>query len=122
MVFFLQSPQAFGELMRSVTGKWETISLLILLLFFLAATAFLYAVLQAIFRPRAIVHHTIILLVCLLVGWQASSIGVRTGLSTELHTMACLDLMEQHLRNRKDAETYCGKTNPIKLKYGGSGR
>ena len=122
MVTVLLSPQAFGELVRSVSGKWETISLLVLLLFFLAGTAFLYAVLQAIFRPNAMVHHTIILLTCLLGGWQVSSLGVRVGLSKELHKYACLDLMEQHLRERAAAETYCQKKNPIKLKYGGTGR
>ena len=92
-----------------------------MLLFFLAATAFptqcsrLYSDLEQSFITR----HLVDLFVS---GLAASSIGVRTGLSTELHSMACLDLMEQHLRNRKDAETYCSKTNPIKLKYGGSGR
>jgi hypothetical protein len=119
--FILQSPQAFNELLRSVSGKWETISLLVLLLFFLASAAFLYAVLQAIFRPNSMVHHTIILLVCLLGGWQASSLGVRLGLSTELHRYACLDLMEKHLHSRTSAETYCAKKNPIRLKYGGAG-
>ena len=92
--FILQSPQAFNELLRSVSGKWETISLLVLLLFFLASAAFLYAILQAIFRPNSMVHHTIILIICLLGGWQASSLGVRKGLSVELHRYACLDLME----------------------------
>lgn len=118
--FILQSPQAFNELLRSVSGKWETISLLVLLLFFLAAAAFLYAVLQAMFRPNAMVHHTIILLICLLGGWQASSLGVKKGLSVELHRYACLDLMEKHLHSRASAEVYCEKKNPIRLKYGGA--
>ncbi len=118
--FILQSPQAFNELLRSVSGKWETISLLVLLLFFLASAAFLYAILQAIFRPNSMVHNTIILLICLLGGWQASSLGVRKGLSKELHKYACLDLMEKHLHSRTSAEVYCTKKNPIRLKYGGS--
>ena len=117
--FILQSPQAFNELLRTVTGKWETISLLVILLFFLAGAAFLYAVLQAIFRPRAFVHHTIILFVVFLGAWQASSLGVRMGLSQELHKYACLDLMEKHLRSEASAKVYCGKHNPIELKYAG---
>ena len=117
--FLFQSPQAFNELLRSVTGKWETISLLVILLFFLAGAALMYAVLQAIFRPRAFVHHTIILIVVFLVAWQGSSLGVRMGLSQELHKMACLDLMEKHLRSESSAKIYCAKHNPIELKYAG---
>ena len=117
--FILQSPQAYNELLRSITGKWETISLLVILLFFLAGAAFLYAILQAIFRPRAFVHHTIILFIVFLGAWQASSLGVRMGLSDELHKYACLDLMEKHLRSKDSAAIYCAKNNPIELKYAG---
>ena len=116
----LLSPQAFNELLRNVSGKWETISLLIILLFFLASAAFFYAVLQAMFRPSSLIHHSIILLFCLLGGWQTSTLAVKYGLSGELHRYACLDLMERHLHSRASATMYCEKKNPIRLKHAGA--
>ena len=119
MFFLLNSPNAFHELVREVTGKWETISLLVLLLFFLCGAALFYAILQAVFRPNAVIHHMIILIFCILGGWQISSVVVRYGLSQELHKQACLELMERHLNSASSASTYCQKKNPIRLKYGG---
>ena len=119
-IFLLgQAKTEYAELLSSVTGKWETISLLIILLFFLAGAALFYAILQAVFRPRALIQHVIILLVVFLGAWQVSSIVVRQGLSEELHSRACLELHEKLFHSETKAATYCSKKNPIRLKYAG---
>ena len=117
-LLFGQAKTEYAELFSSVTGKWETIIAHHSPLLPRWRRAF-YAILQAVFRPRALIQHIIILLVVFLGAWQVSSIVVRQGLSEELHSRACLELHEKLFHSATKAATYCSKKNPIRLKYAG---
>ena len=111
MVILATAMNNYLEIKGQVEAKWDIISMLCLLLFFLSVAAAVYAVM----RPHYLVHKIIGLCVAFPVAYGVSYMAVHKGLAPEFYRMACVELLEKMGYNDVRAENSCKKKNPIRL-------
>ena len=98
---------------QQVEEKWDVVTLLILLLFFLVIVAIQFA----IARPEGFTRKVVTLAVALPIAYGASTVLIQYALGNELQKSACLELMGKMSHTATNAEQRCATANPIKLNF-----
>jgi len=99
------------ELKSQVEAKWDIISMLCLLLIFLAVAAAVYAMM----RPYFVIHKVLALVVAFPLAYGAAYLSVHKGLAPEFYEMACTEFMNKLGYKDPLAGKMCAKKNPITL-------
>ena len=112
MGFFSQL-QHYWLVKQQVEEKWDVITLLILLLFFLVLVALQFA----LTRPEGFTRKVLVLAVALPVAYGGSTVLIQQVLGDELRKSACLELMGKMPHTAVNADQRCQSGNPIKLNF-----
>ena len=112
MGFFSQL-QHYWLMKQQVEEKWDVITLLILLLFFLVMVALQFA----LTRPEGFTRKILVLFIALPIAYGGSTVLIQHVLGEELRKSACLELMGKMAHTAPNAESRCATANPIKLNF-----
>ena len=111
MIFLASKLQQYFEIKSAVEAKWDVISMLCLLLFFLVVVVLVYAIM----RPYGIIRKVIALFIAFPLGYGASYVSVHKGLAPEFYRMACEDMMGRLSMSDEQSQKQCKAKNPIRL-------
>ena len=113
MVVLLASQLSnYYALKAQVEEKWDLVTLLLMLLFFLVFMALFFAVM----RPEGVLRKCVALFIVLPVSFLISSVLIENVVAADIKTQACIELMEKTGR-AAGAEQRCARGNPIKLEF-----
>ncbi len=113
MVVFLASQLSnYYALKAQVEEKWDLVTLLLMLLFFLVFMALFFAVM----RPEGVARKTVALFLVLPVSFLISSLLIENVVAGDIRQQACVELMEKTGRSA-GADGRCARGNPIKLEF-----
>ncbi len=98
---------------QQVEEKWDVITLLMLLLFFLVLVALQFA----LTRPEGFTRKVIVLVIALPIAYGGSTVIIKKALGDELRKSACMELMGKMAHTAVNAEHRCKTGNPIKLNF-----
>ena len=113
MIGFFSQLQNYWLVKQQVEEKWDVITLLILLLFFLVILALQFA----LTRPEGFSRKVIVLFIALPIAYGGSTLLIKNVLGDELRTSSCLELMGKMAHTAVNAEQRCSTANPIKLNF-----
>ena len=111
-VFLASQLSNYYAIKSQVEEKWDLLTLLLMLLFFLVCMALLFAVM----RPEGMVRKTVALFLVLPISFMVSSLVIENVVAKDVRHQACLELMEKTGRG-VGAERRCERGNPIKLEF-----
>ena len=111
-VFLASQLSNYYALKSQVEEKWDLVTLLLMLLFFLVCMALFFAVM----RPEGVVRKTVALCLILPISFMVSSLLIENVVAKDVRNQACLELMEKTGR-ASGAEKRCARGNPIKLEF-----
>ena len=113
MIFFFSSQLSnYYALKSQVEEKWDLVTLLLMLLFFLVCMALFFAVM----RPEGVVRKTVALFIVLPISFLVSSLLIEHVVAQDVRQQACMELMEK-AGHGAAAQHRCARANPIKLEF-----
>ena len=113
MFFFFSSQlNNYYALKTQVEERWDLVTLLIMLLFFLVCVALLFA----LTRPEGVLRKSVALVVILPTAYIVANLLVQELAAEEIKHEACLELMDK-IGFGEVGRSRCANSNPIKLEF-----